>query len=84
MGNPVNPPQSYGRHLPHGITQGNTDERAPARKVGILDLPTPEGWKAVTINRKSCPLSNDVRLRHNLGTSKSHFIYCTLFGGQCR
>jgi len=41
-----------GRHLPYGITQCylllDTSERArltPASKP-VLDLPTPEGWKA--------------------------------------
>ena len=42
-----------GRHLPYGITQcylpPDTSERAPpltpASKL-VLDLPTPEGWKA--------------------------------------
>ena len=42
-----------GRHLPHGITQCyrhkltqvNAPHLTPANKL-VLDLPTPEGWKA--------------------------------------
>ena len=40
-----------GRHLPYGITQcylpPDTSERAPPTPQPVLDLPTPEGWKAV-------------------------------------
>ena len=42
-----------GRHLPYEITQfylpPDTNERAPAQPQPrrlVLDLPTPEGWKA--------------------------------------
>jgi len=45
--------RATGHHLPHGITQcylpPDTSERAPPKPQPdrpVLDLPTPEGWKA--------------------------------------